>query len=43
MQETKAHELVLNLLEDPADYPKHLETWGDFFVLLAVDIKWIFC
>ncbi|OJA17278.1 hypothetical protein AZE42_13370 [Rhizopogon vesiculosus] len=26
MQEAKAHELLLNLLEDPVNYPKHLET-----------------
>ena len=26
MQEAKAHELLLNLLEDPIKCPKHLET-----------------
>jgi len=36
MQETKAHELLLNLLEDPVDYPKHLEAHSGSIIMSAV-------
>ncbi|OJA20312.1 hypothetical protein AZE42_11738, partial [Rhizopogon vesiculosus] len=36
MQEAKAHELLLNLLEDPVDYPKHLEAHSGSIIMSAV-------
>ncbi|OAX36943.1 cytochrome P450 [Rhizopogon vinicolor AM-OR11-026] len=36
MQTGKAHELLLNLLEDPLDYPKHLEAHSGSVIMSAV-------
>ncbi|OJA10016.1 hypothetical protein AZE42_10189 [Rhizopogon vesiculosus] len=36
MQMGKAHELLLNLLEDPLDYPKHLEAHSGSVIMSAV-------
>ncbi|KAG0700290.1 cytochrome P450 [Suillus ampliporus] len=36
MQVAKTHELLLNLLEDPLDYPKHLEVLSGSIILSAV-------
>lgn len=36
MQAAKAHELLLNLLEDPLDYAKHLEVYSGSVIISAV-------
>ncbi|OAX31349.1 cytochrome P450, partial [Rhizopogon vinicolor AM-OR11-026] len=36
MQVTKAHELLLNLLEDPSHFPKHLETHSGSVIMSSV-------
>ncbi|OJA11833.1 hypothetical protein AZE42_04066 [Rhizopogon vesiculosus] len=36
MQMTNAHELLLNLLEDPSDFPKHLEMHSGSIIMSSV-------
>ncbi|OJA15424.1 hypothetical protein AZE42_13001 [Rhizopogon vesiculosus] len=36
MQVAKAHELLLNLLEDPSDFPKHLEMHSGSIIMSSV-------